>query len=66
MEKQFLWQSCVSVLPLIKWQVNGSMFLMNVLPDVYICPLREKIVSLPPEGAVRCTHLAAQFTETAN
>ena len=51
---------------LIKWQVKGSMFLMSVLPDVYICPLREKIVSLPPEGAVRCTHLAAQFTETAN
>ena len=35
------------------------MFLMNVLPDVYICSLRNKSAPLLPEGTVECTHLAA-------
>ena len=34
---------------LIKWQLKGSMFLMNVLPDVYIYPLKEKNAPLPQE-----------------
>ena len=32
---------------------------MNVLPDVYICPLRKKGAPLLPEGTVKCTLLAA-------
>ena len=33
---------------------------MNVLPDVYICPLRNKKVPLLPKGAVKYTLLAAK------
>ena len=32
---------------------------MNVLPDVYICPLRKKTEPLLHEGTVKCTHLPA-------
>ena len=32
---------------------KGLIFLMNVLPDEYICPLRKK------EGTVKCTDLTA-------
>ena len=32
---------------------------MNVLSDVYICPLRKKSVPRLPEGIVKCAHLAA-------
>ena len=28
---------------------------MNMLPDVYICPLRKKSASLPPYGTVKNT-----------
>ena len=35
---------------------------MNVLPDMYICPL-EKKSALFSERTVKCTHLAAQQTE---
>ena len=34
------------------------MFLMNVLPDMYICPLRKRSARLLPEVTVKCTHLA--------
>ena len=34
------------------------MFLMNVLPDMYICPLRKRSALLLPEVTVKCTHLA--------
>ena len=30
---------------------------MNVLPDVYIYPLKDNSAPLPPEGTVKCTHL---------
>ena len=30
---------------------------MNVLPDVYICPLRKKGAPLLSEKTVKCTHL---------
>ena len=40
---------------------------MNVLPGVYICPLRKKSARLLAEGTVKCTHLAAlKFIEDAN
>ena len=35
------------------------MFLMNVLPDVYVCPLRKKGAPYLPERTVKCTHLTA-------
>ena len=35
------------------------MFFKNVLPVVYICPLRKKNVPLLPEGTVKCAQLAA-------
>ena len=38
---------------------KGFNFLMNVLPDVYIFPLRRKSASLFSEGTVKCTNLAA-------
>ena len=34
------------------------MFLMNVLPDMYISPLRKRSALLLPEVTVKCTHLA--------
>ena len=34
-------------------------FLVNGLPDKYICPLRKKDAPVLPEGTVKCTHLAA-------
>ena len=30
---------------------------MNVLPDIYICPLRKISAPLVPEGIVKCIHL---------
>ena len=33
--------------------------LFDVLPDVYICPLRRKSAPRLPEGTVKCEHLAA-------
>ena len=63
-KKQFVLQSCFFfyVLPrhtniMIDKVLN---FLMNVLPDVYICPLRKKSAPLLPEGTAQYKHLAAQ------
>ena len=39
---------------------KGLIFLINGLPDVYICSLRKKSAPLLPEGTVKCTHLAVQ------
>ena len=39
---------------------KNLIFLMNVLPDVYICSLRKKSAPLLPEGIVKCTHWAVQ------
>ena len=36
---------------------KGLIFLMNALPDVFICSLRKKSAPLP-EGTLECTHLA--------
>ena len=33
--------------------IKGSIFLMNVLPDMYVCPLRKKSAPLLPEGTVK-------------
>ena len=33
---------------------------MNVLPDVYICPMKYNSVPLLPEGIVKCIRLAVQ------
>ena len=42
-------------------------FLMNVLPDKYICPLKKKSAPLLPEGRVQYKYLAAyKFKEDAN
>ena len=61
-KKQFVLQSCFFMCYLgilIQWQIKDSIFLMNVLPDVYIYPLRKKSATLLPEGTVTCTHLTA-------
>ena len=36
----------------------NSMFLMNMLPDVYISLLRKKNAPILPDQTVKCTHLA--------
>ena len=62
MIKQFVLQSCFFMYCrgiLIKWQTRGLIFLINVLPDVYICSYRKKSAPLVPEGTVKRTHLAA-------
>ena len=43
---------------------KDSIFLMNVLPDVYICPLRKKSAPPLPEGTVN-VHIwqYSKFTE---
>ena len=41
-------------------------FLMNVLPDVYICSHRKKISLLLPDGAVKCTHNAQRMQTEIN
>ena len=41
-------------------------FLMNVLPDVYICSHRKKISPLLPDGAVKCTHNAQRMQTEIN
>ena len=47
--------------------VKNLIFLMNVLPDVYICSLRKNSAPLIPEGTVKCTNLVAyKFKEDAN
>ena len=33
-----------------------KVILMNILSDVYICPLRKKNTPLLPDGTVNCTH----------
>ena len=38
---------------------KGLIFLMNVLPDMYIYSLKKESVAFLPEGTVACTHLAA-------
>ena len=61
-KKHFVLQSCFFyVLPrhtnlMIDKVFN---FLMNMLPDLYICPLRKKSAPLLPEGTVQYKHLAA-------
>ena len=35
---------------------------MNVLPNMYVCPLR-KGADLPTEGTVKCTHLVPYQTD---
>ena len=45
MKKQLVLQSCFLMYYLwiwIWWQVKGSLFLMNMLPDVHICHLKKK------------------------
>ena len=63
MKKQFVLHSCFFMYYLgilIPCQIKGSIFLMNVLPDMYICSLRKKTTPLLPEGTVKCIHLAAK------
>ena len=63
MMKQFFMQSCFFMYYrgiLISRQTKGLIFLMNMLPDVYICSHRRKSAPLLPEGTAKCTHLAAQ------
>ena len=36
---------------------KGLNLLMNVLPDVYICPPKRKSAPFLPKGAVKCTQL---------
>ena len=38
--------------------------MMNVLPNVYICPFRKKSASFLPEGSVKCTLLAASIASS--
>ena len=61
MMKQFVFQSCLFMIywNLLIWQTKGLIFLMNLLPDLYICSLRKKSAPLLPEGTVKCSHLAA-------
>ena len=62
MTKQFVLQSCFFIALLKHTNIMTEQehnLLMNVLPDVYICLLRKKSAPLLPEGAVKCTHLAA-------
>ena len=35
--------------------------LMNVLPDVHICPLRKKSAPVLPDRTVKCTYLATHL-----
>ena len=35
----------------VKWQTTGSNFLMNMLPDVCICPLRKSALLRPEENS---------------
>ena len=37
-----------------------SVFSINVLPVVYICPPKKESTPLFPTGTVKCTYLAAQ------
>ena len=50
----------------IRWQTKRKIFLMSMLPDVYICTLRKTNAPILPEGTAKCTHLAPQkFTGDA-
>ena len=40
--------------------------LMDVLPNVFICPLRKNSAPFLPEGKVTCTHLAPQQIHRGN
>ena len=67
--KQFVLQSCFFMYYrgiLMLWQTKGLIFLMNVLPDVYICSHRKKSTPLLREGTVKCTEQPRKFTEYAN
>ena len=61
MTKQFVLQSCFfCLLPMhTNIMTKGLIFLIKVLPDVYICSLRRKSAPLLPAGTVKRTHLAA-------
>ena len=39
-------------------------FLINVLPDVYICSHRKKRAPLVLEGTVKCTHIASSIANS--
>ena len=67
MMKQFVLQSCLFMYYLgilIWWQTKGLIFLMNVLPEVYICSFRKKIAPLLRERTAKCTHLTANSHRT--
>ena len=39
-------------------------FLINVLPDVYICSHRKKSAPLLPEGAVKCIYTSSSIANS--
>ena len=51
--------ACLAVLFFLMYKLSILIFLVNVLPDVYICPFRKKSARPLPEGTVKRTHLVA-------
>ena len=55
--KRFISLFCSLVF--LMYELSILIFLVNVLPDVHICPFRKKSARPLPEGTVKRTHLVA-------